>query len=73
MIEILSRRHMVDVRETTVSFYRSHPIVKAMEKSKYGVKTFTVSQNPYGQDARIRSMKIEFNDLSCFPIELLID
>lgn len=54
MIEILSRRHLLGVREITGSVYHSHKIVKAIEKRKYGGKKFTVSQNPYGQDTRVR-------------------
>ena len=46
MIEILNRRHLVSVREITVSYYWSHTIVKAIEKRKYEVKNFTVSQKP---------------------------
>ena len=54
MIEILNRRHLLSVREITVSFYQSRTIVKATEESKYGVKIFIVSRNPYDQDARVR-------------------
>lgn len=75
MIEVLSRRPLLGVREITVSYYQSHKIVKAAEKSKCRIKKFTVSQNPCDHDPRKkRSLKMEFNNLSCFSLScLLID